>query len=786
MMLAVHAGYAALLPVVQRRPSARKAAMIVPGGAGAMDGSSWADAAPLTAMDAMVTRAAAIGGDVWVRADLGPYAQNGNIPITHGGTAQRRVTIRGVDGNGQSMAARIVGARANPWTKGAADGAEVFRLRSGADHLGFAFLRFEDQGYGCIRSQQPHSDLLIEDCSFANVRAFYENGSSGHGIDATISGFTMQRCTGMGWSKHFARFRYASHDILIEDCTGDSLEQDGDNFCNGIVLEGSESVGLAPDGLPNGVHDVIMRRCSMGNCRDTLNFYQNGDAFGSEGQDYNVLFEDCHGWGCSDAAFDCKSRNTRFVRCSADDCKRGFRIWGDAVAVDCVVTNPRKRGGTGAAACISTFKKGYFRWYGGRFEQTGTNSVIVAEDGGFTAYTPRTVIIKPADAPLSRVEANSIVTEIDEADTTPPALVKSTYTIKTIAGTTSYDIAPGATFDLQENRILNAVITTTKPATTRIVHAQDYAAYTATGQTWTILRQDYENDRSVGQDQTYRVPLRLYDANGNFADTPLAGHILNVDDNPIGPADLKASGVTAGAWWEVQDRSTLFLDRAGQVPVSAWADDGDPIIRRVNDKLFANHLVVPDDSMGFYLRHDDLGSYWLEPYTAGSFFLIGAAGALQFAKFTASLGIYREPGEAGPHCLISVPRSMTIPTATNATWWMVVRDGQSFIIRLPASGNSGTSTGNFGMQGAPLVLSLLSEPGLARSNAVDCLDVADNAAVTYPAALANARARLLADGNAGQTFNGRFYGGVVTNRTESDDFRFRIERQIAEWAGVAL
>ncbi len=117
---------------------------------------------------------------------------------------------------------------------------------------------------------------------------------------------------------------------------------------------------------------------------------------------------------------------------------------------------------------------------------------------------------------------------------------------------------------------------------------------------------------------------------------------------------------------------------------------------------------------------------------------------------------------------------------------VVVRDGQSFIIRLPVSGNSGTSTGNFGMQGAPLVLSLLSEPGLARSNAVDCLDVADNAAVTYPAALANARARLLADGNAGQTFNGRFYGGVVTNRTESDDFRFRIERQIGEWAGLAL
>lgn len=759
------AGFIGAATALLGAPAARPAVKIAPNGTG--DGSSWADAAPLSKINDMIALAAEQGAEVWLRADTGPYAQNGNLPITKGGTATQRVMIRGVDVNGLPMAARIVGSRANPWRKGLADGADVFRLRSGADHLGFAFIRFEDQGYGCIRSHQPHTDLLIEDCSFANVRAFYENGSSGHGVDATVSNITIRRCKGLGWSKHFARFRYASHDILVEDCTGNALEQDGDNFCNGVILEGSESVGLAPDGLPNGVHDVVVRRCSMGNCRDSLNVYQNGDAFGSEGQDYNVLFEDCHGWGCSDAAFDCKSRNTRFVRCSSDTSKRGFRVWGDAVAIDCVVTNPLKRGGTGAAACISTFKKGYLRWYGGRLEQTGTNSLIVAEDGGFTAYTPRTVIIKPVDAPLSRIEANSVVTTIDEADHTPPVMTSTT------------------TGNVNENKIASFTATADKPFTLRRGQTLDAAQFVAEGQKWQLNRQDYENDRSVGQDQTYRMNLRMFDANGNHSDNAVAVSVNNVDDNPISAEQLLADGVTGGGWWQINDLSTLCTDRAGTIPVTSWSDDGDPQVRFVRDKFgFGNNLVAPDDASYFYLRHDEAGAYWLEPASATSYFYVGGAGALRLPRITSVMGIYREPGETQAGVIISVPRSLTIPTASNAVWWQLVQGGQSYGARLPNGGNSATSTGNHAIVGLPLILTLQSEPGIARSNAVDTgLALTANPSMSYPV---SGRARLFADGNAAQLFTGRFYGGVVTNRTELETVRFRIERQIAEWANLTL
>lgn len=764
-------------------------AHITPTGAGDRSGKSWDNAATLADINAMIVLARSLGGDVLLRADQGDYFRNGNLPITQGGTADRRVVIRGVDGGGNPTLAVIGGSRANPWIKGAANGAEVFRVRAGADYLGFAFLRFENQGYGCIRSNQPHTDLTIEDCEFANCQAFYENGSSGKGVDATVSGLTIRRCSGYGFSKHFARLRYSTHKVLIEDCYGDAQEQDKDNFCNGIVGDGSEpQVGtIAPDGQENGVHDVVIRRCQMGNCRDTLNSYQNGDGFGNEGQDYNWHFEDTVSFSNSDGGYDCKSRNTTFLRCGARDCKRGWRIWGDAVCIDCWVENPRKRGGTGAAACISTFHKGFLRWYGGRFTQvTATNSMLVAEDGGFTAYTPRTVIQKPASAALMRVEANSIVTTIDEADTVGPVLIKSTYRFRNLGGDTYVDIQPGETITLNENKTLTATISTDKPAATRVPQFADYKRYTYEGQNWTKLREDFEAPIDVNSDNVYEARLRLYNANGYWAEYPLAVQIANVDDNPISAAELKATGVTNGAWWQINDLSTLYVDRAGTIPVAAYADDGDPIVRRVVDKLgFGNHLIAPSDDAGFYLRNlEDV--YWLEPQTDASRFEIGGNGSFRFPIVTSCLGIYREPGETGTGVLLSVPRSATIPTSSNSVWCQLVQGGQSYGIRSPASGNQATTSGNFAIVGYVLVLTMQTEIGLARSNAVDALAFTANPSMEYPFATAGLKAKLLSDGNGAQLFNGRFYGGVVTNRTESDLIRFRIERQIGQWAGVDL
>lgn len=786
-MLAVHAGYLLALSSTLRAPVSVMALRVTPTGAGRQDGSSWDDAAPFAAINTMVATAASIGGDVWLRADQGEYTRNGNLPITNGGTAARRVSIKGVDVNGADMAAVINGARANPWTKGAGNGAEVFRLRTGADHLRFAFLRFTNQGYGCIRSNLPHSDLLIEDCSFDNVQAFYENGSSGKGIDATVSGLILRRVTGAGWSKHFARIRYATHDALFEDCHGDAQEQDGDNFCNGIVGEGSESVGLAPDGKANGTHDVIVRRCSMGNCRDTLNNYQNGDAFGNEGQDYNWHFEDCFGWGCSDGAYDCKSRNTTFLRCGADDCKRGWRIWGDAVAIDCWVTNPRKRGGTGAACCVSTFHGGYLRWYGGYFSQSGTNSLIVAEDGGFTAYTPRTVITKPDAAPLMRVELNSVVTTIDENDRTPPVYLKSTYVVKGLGGSTTYEVAPGQTIQVDENKTFSATAFADKPFVTRIAYTKDSFAFSSEGQAWKMLRQDFEAPTDGNRDNVYEATLQLWDANGNVTNVPLRNQVNDVDDDPIAPQDYINDGVRDGAWLEVQDLSTLFTDRAGTVPVSQWNEDSDPIVRRIRDKFgFGNDAVAPNDDAGRYLRRGDNGTYWLEPYIDLSAWSIGSAGSFRFAKLTSIIGIYREPGETAAMVLVGVPRG-PVGTSSNGVWWQTVSGGQSYGIRIAGAGAEATQTGNAAAVSYPLALTLQTEPSTGRSNAVDVLDLdTDVAAVAYPSNTLGLRAFLFGDGNNGQLFNGRFYGLIALPRTEVPTFQFRGERQVASWADNPL
>jgi hypothetical protein len=205
---------------------------------------------------------------------------------------------------------------------------------------------------------------------------------------------------------------------------------------------------------------------------------------------------------------------------------------------------------------------------------------------------------------------------------------------------------------------------------------------------------------------------------------------------------------------------------------------------------FGNHLRQSDPDKGFYLRFDpNLELYWLEPFTDMSNFMIGNVGAFRYAEVTSVLSIYREPGDTSLQILISVPRSLTLGTASNAVWWQAVTGNQSYGYRLQAGGNKYTSTGNAAIVGQPLSLTLKSKPGIGRSNGIDVIGGSSGVSSTpnpimqnYP----NGVARLFADGNEAQFFNGRFYGGVVTNRTENEDFCFRIERQIAEWAGLTL
>ena len=116
---------------------------ISPLGAGTKDGSSWENAGTIGSLAKFIT-AAGSGGEVLLRADQGAYKVSSPILLRDGGTSDAPVTIRGVDSTGADMKAEFVGTRTAPYSAGAAQGAEVFRLLSGADHLKFENLAFKN------------------------------------------------------------------------------------------------------------------------------------------------------------------------------------------------------------------------------------------------------------------------------------------------------------------------------------------------------------------------------------------------------------------------------------------------------------------------------------------------------------------------------------------------------------------------------------------------------------------------------------------------------------------
>src|SRR5262245_13141240 len=84
---------------------------ISPTGSGLGDGSSIENAGTLANLNKFIA-AAGPGGEVLLIADQGTYQRGTQLSITAGGTADAPVTIRGIDSNGNPMAAAINGTRA--------------------------------------------------------------------------------------------------------------------------------------------------------------------------------------------------------------------------------------------------------------------------------------------------------------------------------------------------------------------------------------------------------------------------------------------------------------------------------------------------------------------------------------------------------------------------------------------------------------------------------------------------------------------------------------------------
>ncbi|MEZ5996287.1 MAG: hypothetical protein R3C25_11100, partial [Hyphomonadaceae bacterium] len=322
-------GFIAALPLIACATDADARAPrfhIAPDGDG--DGSSWAAAAPLPALDELISQTAA-DGEILIAADRGEYILSGELRLSHGGVKGHPVRIRGVASeSGAPMPAVLRGDRG-----GGEIGASAFRLFRGASDLFFSHFEFRAVGNGCFSVAGPLSGLVIEDCRFDDVYRFLENTAADDAGHATLRDFALRRCHGAGAERGFLRIRYNSGNGAIEDCSAQGLANEG----------GYIPAGCALDDRANA---ITYRRCVMANFQQwRAGDYWNGDGFSDEAGNRNIRYEACEARGSTDGGFDCKSRDVVLESCIAEDNKRNFRIWSErATLANCTSRRPNFRG----------------------------------------------------------------------------------------------------------------------------------------------------------------------------------------------------------------------------------------------------------------------------------------------------------------------------------------------------------------------------------------------------------------------------------------------------------
>jgi serralysin len=310
---------------------------ISPTGSGSHSGSSAGNAGTIYDLPRFIAAASA-GDEVRLLADQGAYKVTKQITIAAGGATGSPITIRGAASDGTAMAATILGTRATGWQPGLAEGAELFRLMDGADHLKFADLATKNIGNGVFRIAGDLEDLTIKRVAATNVSRFIEDHVSGSATTASVNGLLVEDVTVAGYSKNAIHLKYNSRNVTLHNVVGDSQKQNGGLIISGVALDGT-------------VHNVVMDHVTMRNNygRGAAGDYWNGDGFVAERGTYNLTFRDTVATGNTDSGYDIKGNNVTLIRASASDNTKNFRLWGaeSVTMTDSVSNNPRFFGGIG-------------------------------------------------------------------------------------------------------------------------------------------------------------------------------------------------------------------------------------------------------------------------------------------------------------------------------------------------------------------------------------------------------------------------------------------------------
>jgi Ca2+-binding RTX toxin-like protein len=339
---------------------------VSPTGSGDKSGKDINNAASVGSLNTLIGKAGP-GGEVLLIADQGDYKVTGIIGINKGGAEGAPVTIRGIDHNGNSMAARFTGSRPTEWKAGDAAGNELFKLGTGADHLQFRDLQIDNVG-SAFRATADISDLHIEDVGSNNVRRFFENYASASGGTATINGLVIRDVAVNGFSRNAIRLQYDTNNVTIENVYANGGGQVGDDLPAGVHLDGT-------------VHHVTLKGVIVENVQSISGSYRNGDGFSTERGVYDVRFIDTVARGNSDGGYDLKSEATTLLRAVSEENARNYRLWGSATLIDSIGRNPVWRGGSSEQNQIWLDTAANVTVIRGSFVDAGSRTKVISSAG---------------------------------------------------------------------------------------------------------------------------------------------------------------------------------------------------------------------------------------------------------------------------------------------------------------------------------------------------------------------------------------------------------------------
>ncbi len=377
-----------------------KDAYVTPEGAGAKDGSDWANA--LAGNDGGLQKAWDLAGPGNTVHVGGGVYKNPSVTLTAGGAGlDRPKSLVGVDRGGSRPV--FLGT----WTKDKPSaGSALMVIPAGVSFVEIRNL--EVRGYKTVLSARGRNHglrIAKVDVQDSRDAFWFEGGATTEEPDAGSSDIVLRDSTITRYTKRGVRILEGVSRMRVINVTVDAGGKDyaAEVFPMGFAVQGnahSKAKGVAD-------RDIVFVNCeARGNYHDAgADKYWNADGFCAESNTYNLTYVNCRAFDNTDGGWDIKSKNAVLIDCVSARNKRNFRFWSEAVMVRCTGQDAVKRGGTGTAAGLHVVR-GSVYVYGSTFRN---NPIGVDID---TPYTkPVTVTLTDCTVVPGNGKAESATVE---------------------------------------------------------------------------------------------------------------------------------------------------------------------------------------------------------------------------------------------------------------------------------------------------------------------------------------------------------------------------------------